>query len=155
MVSWGSPNGRPARSGEPDGHSARPTGLPVLLRGCTLRPRGPGAEDCDIELDEALVNPELLRGMATEFGVVLDGGQLATLAFGRRGFDPSPVFDWLEERCAGVPGFGIERCLVVGTFGAGAAGRARRPGCRGPGDRGPRPARQGGRPVRLGLRRGR
>jgi len=116
MVSWGAPD----RQGRTVPGPGRTTGLPVLLRGCALRPRGVDADDYDLTLDDALVNPELMRSLATGFGLALDGAQLAALAFGRGGFDPRPAFDWLEERCTDVPGFRIERCLVVATFGAGS-----------------------------------
>jgi REase_MTES_1575/AAA domain len=93
---------------------------PVLLRGCTLRPRGTAAEDFDLTLDDgAVVNAELLRAIGAAYGINVDGAELSALAFGQRGFDPRPVYEWLEDRCIGLPGFRLERSLVVATFTAG------------------------------------
>src|SRR5262249_49599594 len=98
-----------------------PFSAPVLLRGCTVRPRGSAPDDYDLDLDDgAVVNAEVLRGIATGCGVRVDGAELGGLAFGHRGFDPHPVYEWLEEHCAGLAGFRIERSLVVATFSAGS-----------------------------------
>ncbi|MFN8076832.1 MAG: AAA family ATPase [Kineosporiaceae bacterium] len=100
---------------------AGPVFAPVLLRGCTLRPVGPGHEDYDLDLDDdAMVNPQLLRRLAADHAVRPDGGALAGLAFGRDGFDPRRVFDALEELCADVPDFRVDPLLVVGTFTGGS-----------------------------------
>lgn len=98
-----------------------PLSAPVLLRGCTLRPRDPGHEDYDLDLeDAAVVNPRLVRRLELEYGVRLDGAALGHLAFGVRGFDPGPVHARIEEICADVPGFAIDRRLLVGVFTSGA-----------------------------------
>lgn len=111
LATWSAP--------DPTDPGAEPPSAPVLLRGCTLRPRG--ADDYDLDLDEsAVVNPELVRTLALAAGVAIDGPQLGGLAFGREGFDPRPVFEWLEERCGHVPGFRITRGLVIATFTAGS-----------------------------------
>ncbi len=97
-----------------------PVSAPVLLRGCALRPRGPGHEDYDLDLgDTAVVNPELVRRLAGEYGITLDGELLGALAFGPGGFDPRPVFERIEQLCTGVVNLRIERRLVVGSFTAG------------------------------------
>jgi hypothetical protein len=95
---------------------------PILLRGCALRPRGSSHDDYDLVLDgTALVNAQLLRRLQGDYGVQVDGVALAGLAFGAEGFDPRPAFRRLEEGCTNVPGFRIERSLLLGTFSAGSA----------------------------------
>ena len=94
---------------------------PVLLRGCSVRPRGAGHDDYELQLDDtAAVNPELLRTLRELHGVRLDPDALAGLAFGIHGFDPAPVFDVLEDACAGVPGFVVDPRVLVGCFTAGS-----------------------------------
>jgi hypothetical protein len=95
---------------------------PILLRGCALRPRGASHDDYDLVLDgTALVNAQLLRRLQADYGVQLDGLALAGLAFGAEGFDPGPAFLRLEDASSDVPGFRIERSLLLGTFSAGSA----------------------------------
>ncbi len=98
-----------------------PITAPVLLRGCTLRPRDAGHDDYDLDLeDAAVVNPRLVRRLELEYGVGLDGDALGHLAFGLQGFDPRPVHARIEELCAAVPGFRIETRLLVGVFTSGS-----------------------------------
>lgn len=95
---------------------------PILLRGCALRPRGASHDDYDLVLDgTALVNAQLLRRLQADYAVQIDGIALAGLAFGVEGFDPRPAFRRLEDACHDVPGFRIERSLLLGTFSAGSA----------------------------------
>jgi hypothetical protein len=95
---------------------------PILLRGCALRPRGASHDDYDLVLDgTALVNAQLLRRLQADYAVQIDGVALAGLAFGAEGFDPRPAFRRLEDACRDVPGFRIERSLLLGTFSAGSA----------------------------------
>ena len=94
---------------------------PVLLRGCSVRPRGAGHDDYELKLDDtAVVNAELLRRLREDHGVRLDAEALADLAFGIHGFDPEPVFRVLEDACAGVGGFAVEPRVLVGCFTAGS-----------------------------------
>jgi REase_MTES_1575 len=94
---------------------------PVLLRGCSVRPRGAGHDDYELQLDDtAAVNPELLRRLRTDHRVRLDPEALAALAFGIHGFDPAPVFAVLEDACGGVDAFVVEPRLLVGCFTAGS-----------------------------------
>jgi REase_MTES_1575/AAA domain len=94
---------------------------PVLLRGCSVRPRGAGHDDYELQLDDtAAVNPELLRRLREDHGVRLDGEALAALAFGIHGFDPAPVFAVLENACDGLEAFTVEPRLLVGCFTAGS-----------------------------------
>lgn len=105
---------RPAGGGER-------VNAPVVLRACSIRPRG-GESDFDLDLDDAvLINPELVRTLSEDHGIDADGTELAALAHGAKGFDPRPVYAWLEERCRPVlRDFVIERSLVLATFAAGS-----------------------------------
>lgn len=101
--------------------SAGPLQAPIVLRGCSVRPRGAGDDDFDLDLDDAvLINPELIRELGENYGIEADGAYLATLAQGEKGFDPRPVYAWLEERCRELRAFKIERSLVLATFAAGS-----------------------------------
>ncbi|HVN11689.1 MAG TPA: AAA family ATPase, partial [Kineosporiaceae bacterium] len=94
---------------------------PVLLRGCSVRPRGAGHDDYELQLDDtAAVNPEVLRRLREDHAVRLDADALAALAFGIHGFDPAPVFSVLEAACVGVEGFVVDPRLLVGCFTAGS-----------------------------------
>ena len=98
-----------------------PASAPVLLRSCTLHPRGAGQDDYELDLDDtATVNPEVLRRLNAAYGIVLDASSLGGLSFGADGFDPRPVYALLEDLCSGIPGFAIDRRLVVGSFTAGS-----------------------------------
>lgn len=104
-------------TGEPGG-TGEQFRAPVVLRACTVRPRGGG--DFDLELDEpVLINPELVRWLQERYDVEIDGPALAALAEGPKGFDPRPVYAWLEEHGAPVPGFAIERRLLLATVASG------------------------------------
>lgn len=106
---------------DPVGVAPGPVLAPVVLRGCSVSPRGAGHEDYDLDLDDAVVvNPELVRVLVESYGIPADGAHLASLAHGPKGFDPRPVYAWLEERCGDLPGFRIDRSLVLATFSAGS-----------------------------------
>ncbi|MDP9825763.1 hypothetical protein [Kineosporia succinea] len=97
-----------------------PVNAPVVLRGCSIRPRG-GESDFDLDLDDAvLINPELIRLLNDDYGIEADGNELAAMAHGEKGFDPRPVYTWLEEHCGQLRDFTIERSLVLATFAAGS-----------------------------------
>ncbi|MCD5352842.1 hypothetical protein [Kineosporia mesophila] len=100
--------------------ASEPVNAPVVLRGCSIRPRG-GESDFDLDLDgTVLINPELVRLLNDDYGIEADGNELAALAHGEKGFDPRPVYAWLEEHCGGLRDFTIERSLVLATFAAGS-----------------------------------
>jgi hypothetical protein len=97
--------------------AARAPAAPVLLRSCELRPRGAAGEDFEVDLGaETELNPVLVHYLATRHDVHLDADLLADLATGDEGFDPAPVLAAVARACADVPGFAVERRLVVGTF---------------------------------------
>jgi very-short-patch-repair endonuclease len=80
---------------------------PVLLRALTIKPTRARYDDFDLALDDEVeVNPVLLHKLASVFGAVVEkptperiAGQLAKAA-----------------AQAEIPGFGIERRKVIGTF---------------------------------------
>jgi restriction endonuclease-like protein len=93
---------------------------PVVLRACTIRPRTDG-DDFELDLDDAvLINPELVRALVDGYGIEADGAHLAALTRTEKGFDPRPVYAWLEERCRSPRAFSIQRTLVLATFAAGS-----------------------------------
>jgi REase_MTES_1575 len=104
MASWGE---------DPDRRSF----APVLLRAASLRPRGHGEDDFDLDLAPATrLNPVFVEHVRIEYGVPLDAGLIAELAAGPGGFDPLPMLQRLAETCADIPGFEVEPRLVVGVF---------------------------------------
>ena len=113
---------RPAsRAGVSIEPATGPVHAPVVLRACAVRPRGAGHDDYDLDLDDAVfINPELVRELVETHGIDADGAYLASLAHGEKGFDPRPVYAWLEEHCRRLPGFTIGRNLVLATFSAGS-----------------------------------
>jgi hypothetical protein len=118
LVSWWVAEGGPQRR---DGRPPVPIRAPLLLRGCELQPRGAGHEDYELVLDPVVsVNPEVLRRLREDHRIRLDGEALSGLAFGPDGFDPAPVYAHLEDVCADVPGFAVDRRLMVGSFTAGS-----------------------------------
>ena len=103
----------------PDG--VRPPCAPVLLRSCSLRPRGGAGEDFDVDLGpDTELNPVLVHYLASEHDVRLDADLVADLvadlALREDGFDPSPVLASVAQACRGLAGFAIDARLVVGTF---------------------------------------
>ncbi|GAB7190124.1 hypothetical protein NUM3379_08300 [Kineococcus sp. NUM-3379] len=103
-----------------------PVRAPVLLRRCGLRPVGTAHDDYEIQLTTGVsLNPVLLRHLHAEHGIVLDAAAIAASAVGGRGFDPVPAYTTLGSRLGRVPGFRIERRLLLGTFADPGAGAAR------------------------------
>ena len=59
--------------------SAAPLLAPIVLRGCSIRPRGAGDDDFDLDLEDAvLINPELIRELAETYDIEADGAYLGT-----------------------------------------------------------------------------
>jgi very-short-patch-repair endonuclease len=80
---------------------------PVLLRPLTIAPTRARYDDFDLTLDDDTeVNPVLLHKLATVFGAVIDNT------------DPVRIAGQLAKaaRDAEIPGFGIDKRKVIGTF---------------------------------------
>jgi very-short-patch-repair endonuclease len=80
---------------------------PVLLRGLTISPTRARYDDFDLLLDDEIeVNPVLLHKLMSVFGASIDKP------------DPPRIAGQLARAAAAaeIPGFGIERRKVIGTF---------------------------------------
>ncbi|PPK97294.1 hypothetical protein CLV92_104113 [Kineococcus xinjiangensis] len=102
-----------------------PVRAPVLLRRCGLRPVGTARDDYEIQLTAGITLNPVLRRLAAEHGIALDAAAIAASAVGGRGFDPVPAYSTLGGRLQRVPGFRIERRLLLGTFADPGAAAAR------------------------------
>ncbi|GAB2698869.1 DEAD/DEAH box helicase [Thalassiella azotivora] len=103
MVSWRLPDGGRVQA-------------PALLRPLTLRSRGVGQTDDDLDLGwEVRANPALLRLLARH-GVPVDPDLLVDLATDAHGFDPRPVLDELRDVAGHLDGFTVTERTVVGIF---------------------------------------
>ncbi|WP_245570403.1 AAA family ATPase [Microbacterium luticocti] len=88
---------------------------PVLLRPTAIRRHH---TDFEVKLHGSFaVNPELVRALATQFGVQVDGAHLAALATAGGVFNPQPVIDRLRQLTAHIPSFSVRPRLVISTFG--------------------------------------
>ncbi len=88
---------------------------PVLLRPTAIRRHH---TDFEVKLHGGFaVNPALVRSLREQFGVQLDGAQLAALATDGGVFKPQPVIDQLRQVTAHIPSFSVRPRLVVSTFG--------------------------------------
>ncbi|AKT50224.1 DUF4011 domain-containing protein [Arsenicicoccus sp. oral taxon 190] len=104
VATWQMPGGRSPQA-------------PVFLRPCELRPRDPGHRDLDVVVSRTVeLNPALVQLVQAELGVALDSDRLARMSWGRNGFDPEPAYRELARQCTGLPGFTIQRRLVLGLY---------------------------------------
>lgn len=86
---------------------------PVLLRSLTLRPRGPGGADFDLDLDgPTRVNEPLLR-LLQRRGVQVRAAELLDLAGDAHGFTPRRSLDRLRERLSGMQSSGMQGVTVT------------------------------------------
>ena len=87
---------------------------PVFLRPLRIRRHH---ADFELRLGGAFsVNPELLHALREQFGIVLDGPALASLADDAGVFKPQPVIDHLRALTAHLPSFTVHPRLIVSTF---------------------------------------
>ena len=87
---------------------------PVLLRPLAIR-RHHG--DFELKLHGTFsVNPELVRAMRTHFGIALDAGGLAALAYDGGVFKPQPVIDHLRALTASIDSYAVKPRLLVSSF---------------------------------------
>ncbi|SJM46110.1 Superfamily I DNA and RNA helicases and helicase subunits [Frigoribacterium sp. JB110] len=62
------------------------------------------------------VNPELVRALREQYGIELDGAQLAALAHSDGVFKPQPVIDHLRTVTRDIATFSVRPRLIVSTF---------------------------------------
>ncbi|MBW9122436.1 AAA family ATPase [Microbacterium trichothecenolyticum] len=87
---------------------------PVLLRPLAIR-RHHG--DFELKLHGTfVVNPELIRAMRTHFGIMIDAGGLAALAYEGGVFKPQPVIDHIRALTASIDSYAVKPRLLVSTF---------------------------------------
>jgi hypothetical protein len=87
---------------------------PVLLRPLAIR-RHHG--DFELKLHGTFsVNPELVRAMRQHFGIAIDAGGLAALAYDGGLFKPQPVIDHLRALTASIDSYAVKPRLLVSTF---------------------------------------
>ncbi|WP_127818780.1 ATP-binding protein [Microbacterium sp. CPCC 204701] len=87
---------------------------PVLLRPLAIR-RHHG--DFELKLHGTFsVNPELVRAMRTHFGIAIDAGGLAALAYDGGVFKPQPVIDHLRALTASIDRYAVKPRLLVSSF---------------------------------------
>ena len=95
---------------------------PVLLRPLAIR-RHHG--DFELKLHGTFsVNPELVRAMRTHFGIAIDAGGLAALAYEGGVFKPQPVIDHLRALTASIDSYAVKPRLLVSSFADVGAGMA-------------------------------
>lgn len=87
---------------------------PVLLRPLAIR-RHHG--DFELKLHGTFsVNPELVRAMRTHFGISIDAGGLAALAYDGGVFKPQPVIDHLRALTSSIGSYAVKPRLLVSSF---------------------------------------
>jgi hypothetical protein len=101
--------------------ASRPPAAPVLLVPLAIRARGAGQQDFELSLaGELEVNPTLLHMLKVEFNLELDDRELFEHSE-MDGVIDTPeelglAFNWLGEKCAGVPGWAIADRFFLGNF---------------------------------------
>lgn len=89
---------------------------PVLLAAVALTVR-PGQDDYELQLmEQAQVNPALVKHLAQHSNIHVDAAALGRLAYSTARFDPAPVLDRMRALLAPLPGAVVEHELVVSTF---------------------------------------
>ncbi|WP_426326015.1 AAA family ATPase [Microbacterium sp. E-13] len=87
---------------------------PVLLRPLAIR-RHHG--DFELKLHGVFtVNPQLVRALRAHFGIMIDAGGLAALAYEGGLFKPQPVIDHLRALTASIESFAVKPRLLGSTF---------------------------------------
>lgn len=89
---------------------------PVLLAAISLSLR-PSGDDYELQvLEQARINPALVRHLKTVHGIIFDVNALARLAYSTARFDPQPVLERMETVIAPIHGAEILPELLVSTF---------------------------------------
>ncbi|WP_396667955.1 AAA family ATPase [Microbacterium sp. R86528] len=87
---------------------------PVLLRPLAIRRH---LSDFELTLQgKFFVNPELVRAMRVHFGIDVDGGALAALAYDDGVFKPQPVIDHIRALTRSIHSFVVAPRLLVSCF---------------------------------------
>ncbi|GAA3767479.1 hypothetical protein GCM10022240_19850 [Microbacterium kribbense] len=96
-------------------HDDRMHSAPVLLRPTAIRRH---LRDFELKLHGSFTaNPELVRALAEQFDVQVDGARLAALVRDGGVFRPQTVIDMLRRLTAHIPSFSVRPRLVISTFG--------------------------------------
>ena len=89
---------------------------PVLLAAVALTVR-PGQDDYELQLmEQAQVNPAVVKYLAEHFNIHLDAAALGRLAYSTARFDPAPVLERVRTLLAPMFGATVDHELVVSTF---------------------------------------
>lgn len=97
-------------------HSGTDVCAPVLLAAVALTVR-PGQDDYELQLmEQAQINPALVKHLAHNTSISLDAPALGRLAYSTARFDPTPVLDRIRTLLAPIPGSSVDHELVVSTF---------------------------------------
>ncbi|WP_337589206.1 DUF4011 domain-containing protein [Arthrobacter alpinus] len=99
-----------------DGRSGTDVCAPVLLAAVALSVR-PGQDDYELQLmEQAQINPALVKHLAHNTTIHLDAPALGRLAYSTARFAPAPVLDRVRSLLASIPGASVEHSLVVSSF---------------------------------------
>ncbi|MGG5173496.1 AAA family ATPase [Pseudarthrobacter sp. J1763] len=89
---------------------------PVMLAALALTVR-PGQDDYEIQLlEQARINPALVRHLKSVHGIVFDVNAVTRMAYSTARFDPQPVLDRMRTLIHQIPGAEVEQNLLVSTF---------------------------------------
>ena len=89
---------------------------PVLLAAVALTVR-PGQDDYELQLmEQAQVNPALVKHLAAHANIHLDAAALGRLAYSTARFDPAPVLDRVRALLSPIFEATVDHELVVSTF---------------------------------------
>nr|WP_279671712.1 AAA domain-containing protein [Flexivirga meconopsidis] len=95
----------------------RPPAAPVLLRRCEVFTPTGQPDRLGLRLaGEVEFNSVLAKYLQVECGIDLDLQAIDDYLRGRAASDGGPVLSAVQDACADVPGFRVERRYVVGTF---------------------------------------
>ncbi|WP_026550632.1 DUF4011 domain-containing protein [Arthrobacter sp. Br18] len=89
---------------------------PVLLTAVSLTVHS-SQDDYELQIvEQARINPALVRHLRTVQGIDVEPEALARLAYGTARFDPYPVLERLRQLADGVRGMSVEHRILVSTF---------------------------------------
>ncbi len=105
-----------ARWSNVEGDSSGDICAPVLLAAVALTVR-PGQDDYELQLmEQAQVNPALVKHLATRHNIHLDAAALGRLAYSTARFDPAPVLERVRSMLGPIFSASVDHELVVSTF---------------------------------------